>query len=326
MPSRIPVAGTPYGEAHPAGQQAVTSLSPKTIDNRARAAQYGIPPTVNPLNVREVERVFAQQGLTGEALGERLYQYADEQGLIHHPDWIENLTKYFTIGSAALAGGAALGAFGGGGGGGAVPGLSASTVDLSALYPGGTGAGMGAAAAAGKSLLSPSTVNLVKGIGEGFKAFGDLRSRGQDRESQEKIAREALAQREQESLRDNASREATLDPYRQQKQQARAALGLNFLRDARNPASSLKPAARYASNVSDFRPSYEADETLRGDADRLLQDVRAGHTAPTMTDPANYGDTAALDLTQPPAPPQPGLLSSPLLNLRRRTRRAPGRV
>lgn len=104
-----------------------------------------------------------------------------------------------------------------------------------------------------------------------------------------------------------ALEESGRDPFRQQVQQGKAIAGLDMLeRASYAPTQVNLPAGnRYAGNVPQFSGgfNYTKSPELTSGAGRLKQDVMAGHTAPSMTNPANYGRTAALDLTAPPLGP-----------------------
>jgi hypothetical protein len=104
-----------------------------------------------------------------------------------------------------------------------------------------------------------------------------------------------------------ALEESGMNPFRQQLQQGKAIAGLDMLERASYAPTqvNLPAGSRYGGNVPQFTGgfNYTKSPELTSSAGRLKTDVMAGHTAPSMTNPANYGRTAALNLTGPPIGP-----------------------
>lgn len=96
-----------------------------------------------------------------------------------------------------------------------------------------------------------------------------------------------------------ASEEGALDPFRQQVQQGNAISWLDRMeRERLDPVNfdfSGNPYASYIPKMSGGY-SYEQSPELRSSAAALKKNVMSGAVAPSMTDPANYGRTAALNL------------------------------
>jgi hypothetical protein len=124
------------------------------------------------------------------------------------------------------------------------------------------------------------------------------RSQRQNRETEEQLTREGLEQRETESLRDTASAESELDPFRHQLNQANALSKLDLLARMKIAPTRITAPARYAGAIPQRSGglSYEMDPQVRDMAEVLKRDVASGRTAPTMTNAANYGKTGAVDL------------------------------
>lgn len=133
--------------------------------------------------------------------------------------------------------------------------------------------------------------NLLKslfGLG-GASALSGAANSLIDRQS----AKEAIEQQERQSLRSTALQESTLDPYRQQMAQGRAATKLDLAANAKySPRSVSVPGAmaKYMPNIGGGFSYERSPETTAGLA-ALLRSVLSGETAPTMTDAANYGKT-----------------------------------
>lgn len=231
--------------------------------------------------------------------------------------------------TASYAAPAAAGGAGGAGGAGAtIPASALGTASFAA--PAGAGAGGaataagagGAAGGAGAFGLSTGTyVSAAQGAIGGVLA---ARQREQDRELQE-----------QESERDTALAESALNPFRHQLNQAETIGRLDMLEHASYAPVSITPPERYANRMPTITggPSYAGpSDSTRQAAGALRRNVTAGQTAPSMTDPANFGRTATVDLSGLTGQPDKGLgapsyapgVPSPAVSindLRRRNRR-----
>jgi hypothetical protein len=142
--------------------------------------------------------------------------------------------------------------------------------------------------------LLPAAIAAASAIGS---AVSSKNSRD-DRKSGEVLTREQIEQREREGLRDTASSEAALDPFRQQLQQAGALGRLDLMSRMRMTPTRVQAPERYAGSIPTRSGglSYEMDPAVRQMAEALKRDVASGRTAPTMTNPANYGRTSTLDM------------------------------
>lgn len=109
---------------------------------------------------------------------------------------------------------------------------------------------------------------------------------------------------EQQALRNTALEESLADPYRQQMNQAKDLTALDVIARARNTPVSISVPGKYASYVPTISGgfNYDMSPDMREAAKRIQRSVASGETAPTMTNPANYGRTAALNLVNPGAP------------------------
>ena len=92
--------------------------------------------------------------------------------------------------------------------------------------------------------------------------------------------------------------ESSMDPFRHQMAQARNIGKLDMMEHASFTPRTITPPARYAGKVPTFAggPSYAPSADVRSSAAALKQNVMAGQTAPTASDPRNSGRTGALDL------------------------------
>ena len=238
---------------------------------------------------------------------------------------------------AAAAGIQALpGLFAGGGGAGSAataPSLSgvgvggnagiqaALTTPSYAAAGGTTAAGVGSTAAKGGSFLSK--MSTWKGIGEGLKTVGGMMTERNRQKSEEALARERmqlerdLADQNDRRARDIANQntaleESSLNPFRHQLSQASAIDKLDRMENMSfmNPRDMVpEQYRRYVPEMPNLTPSAEA----KASAGALKRDVMSGRTAPTMTDPNNYGKTATMDLTgyDRQAPRMPKVIDGP---------------
>lgn len=118
--------------------------------------------------------------------------------------------------------------------------------------------------------------------------------------------RQAQAQQEANQLSrdtntlDVAKSEETLDPFRQQMDQAGDLAKLDQLQHASFHRVNVAPDPMYASSVPQVSGgfSYEKSPQLLSDAAALQKNIEGGNVAPTMTDPTNYGKTGTLNLLQ----------------------------
>jgi hypothetical protein len=155
---------------------------------------------------------------------------------------------------------------------------------------------------------------LVMGLGMGAQAIGSSISSRRNAETQAQTEKEIadarikaekeLAQMNaqaawQRQTQQTASEEASLDPFRQQLYQGNAISWLDRMeRERLDPINfdwSGNPYAHFIPQMSGGY-SYEQSPELRQSAADLKRNVMSGMTAPSMTDPANYGRTAALNL------------------------------
>lgn len=119
-----------------------------------------------------------------------------------------------------------------------------------------------------------------------------------DRKRNEQMTREGIQANRESDVRDLAFKESTLDPFRQQAQQAGAMSKLDRLERGAYAPVQLKAAPGYEGYVPTMTGgfSYEKSPELRAGAGALKRNVMGGNVAPSMTNPENYGKTAALDL------------------------------
>jgi hypothetical protein len=95
-----------------------------------------------------------------------------------------------------------------------------------------------------------------------------------------------------------AERESELDPFRQQMDQAGDVASLDRLERASYTPHRYTMSPRGAAPQIESTGGYDYTKSpeLVAAAAALKNDVLSGHTAPTMTDPKNFGKTAVLNL------------------------------
>lgn len=143
------------------------------------------------------------------------------------------------------------------------------------------------------SLLLAGGMGVANGIANAKAKKGD---RAFEAEQQRK-ALEAKAFADRQGV---AADESKLDPFRQQMSQATDLAALDRMeRGTYSPVrlSGASDYAKYAPNVSGGF-SYEKSPELIQSAGMLKRNIMGGNVAPTMTDPNNYGNSAALNILQ----------------------------
>jgi hypothetical protein len=137
----------------------------------------------------------------------------------------------------------------------------------------------------------------------GVTAYMSQRNRNRDREDAETARAEDRADRAATNTLDLASRESLADPFRHQNAQIASLAGLDRIRTAQRGTTSINvpPEMQRFMPTRSGGYSYEASPDLRTAAGLLQRSVASGQGAPTMTDPANYGRTGALNLNDPGA-------------------------
>jgi hypothetical protein len=145
---------------------------------------------------------------------------------------------------------------------------------------------------------------LAAGIGAaGVGAYVSNRNSRRQQEGED----EDREMTEEQHLRQTALAESGMDPFRHQMFQGRNLTSLDMLQNMGRGGRSITPPANVAPYAGNVRRGYEPSQTLRDHASQLYNSVASGNTAPTMTDPANYGKTSALNLNAG----QPGGSSAP---------------
>jgi hypothetical protein len=142
----------------------------------------------------------------------------------------------------------------------------------------------------------------LAGLGAaGTSAYLSSRQNRQNREAAEEQAELDRDERKGTNLLEVASRESLADPFRQQNAQATSLGMLDRIATAQRGTTSINVPPE----MQRFMPtrtggySYEASPDLRTAAKLLQRSVASGETAPTMTNPANYGATSARNLNDP---------------------------
>lgn len=136
-------------------------------------------------------------------------------------------------------------------------------------------------------------------LGYGAQGLTDAMESSASKKQQDKLTKQQLAAEKARGDQSTALQESLANPFRHQAAQATTASALDRLeRGSYTPARLSLPSNPYAKYVPQVNGgfSYEKSPELVAAAHNLKGDVLAGHTAPTMTDPMNFGRTATLRL------------------------------
>lgn len=140
-------------------------------------------------------------------------------------------------------------------------------------------------------------IALLSGITQG--AGNSIAAAGQGKRAMQQH-RETLAAQKDTRNQATALTESGMNPFRQQLHQARSVADLDVLERASYNPVKLTPAAPYAGMAPQMSGglNYTKSPELVRSAAALKANVMGGNTAPTMTDPKNFGKTATLDLVR----------------------------
>jgi hypothetical protein len=116
---------------------------------------------------------------------------------------------------------------------------------------------------------------------------------GKDRKQRQDELEEGRLLTEGQHLRQTALDESKLDPYRGQMAQIRNLFALDMAGSKRTP---IRPPSNVAPYAASGGGSYGPSGDLLSYLDSAKRSIASGRGVPTMTDPANYGQTGALDL------------------------------
>jgi hypothetical protein len=143
---------------------------------------------------------------------------------------------------------------------------------------------------------------ILAGAGAtGVTAYMNQRNRNQDKKDAAAARAEDRADDRETNILDVAQGESMADPFRHQNAQINSLGMLDRIRNANN----TRPTISVPSEMQRFVPQisggfdYTASPDLRAAAGLLQRSVASGQGAPTMTDPANYGRTGAVNLNDP---------------------------
>lgn len=147
-------------------------------------------------------------------------------------------------------------------------------------------------------------------MGGGQAVLGQLDANA-NRNQQTQLTDKEIAAQVAARQQATAVAEEGMNPFRQQAQQVGTAAGLDQLARGKYTPVQMSVPGKMAKYVPQFSGGYSYDKSpaLINAANAAETDVLAGHTAPTMTNPANYGKTAALTLDangNPTGPSRPG--------------------
>jgi hypothetical protein len=163
-------------------------------------------------------------------------------------------------------------------------------MDVGPVNPSGGGGG-------GSSMLAGLVLGGLGGLGNFFGQQAQAKA-------QKEMEKMRIAEAQRAQNQDVGLKESTLDPFRQQMQQARN-LSMLDMRERTQPTSPYGLSERYANLVQapvidrtqPRTPSYTPSPDLLNWLSMIKQNVAGGQNqAPTMTNPGNYGKTSALDL------------------------------
>lgn len=147
--------------------------------------------------------------------------------------------------------------------------------------------------------IDPVSLLLSAGSGVAGGVAGAI-SNANNRKRQQQLEREALQATRDSNTLDVAKSESAMDPFRQQLAQGNALFSLDKLERASYKPVTMSAPSRYAGSVPHLfgGASYEKSPELTQAAGMLKKNVLGGNVAPSMTDPTNYGKTAALNILQ----------------------------
>lgn len=146
-------------------------------------------------------------------------------------------------------------------------------------------------------MLAGLVLGGLGGLGSFFGAQSQAKA-------QKEVERMRIAEAQRAQNQDVALKESTLDPFRQQMQQARN-LSMLDMKERYQPSQPYGLSKQYADLVQapvidrmqPRAPSYAPSPEMLNWLALIKQNVAGGQNqAPSMTSPANYGKTSALDL------------------------------
>jgi hypothetical protein len=142
---------------------------------------------------------------------------------------------------------------------------------------------------------------IIAAGASGLGAYASSRSKNKDRALEEQLSAERIAAQADINRQDVALKESLANPFRNQLDQAGSIGALDRMeRSTYTPFKLSGAPPRYAGSIPEMSGgySYEKSPELISSAAALKRNVMGANTAPTMTNPANYGKSAALDLVR----------------------------
>lgn len=141
---------------------------------------------------------------------------------------------------------------------------------------------------------------LIGAAASGVGAYASSKANSKKQKADEQLARDQMAATKALGDQRVAADESSLDPFRQQMSQATDISKLDRLERGTYKPVSLTAAPGYDKYVPTMTGgfSYEKSPDLISSAAALKHNVMGGNVAPTMTNPANYGKTATLNLVK----------------------------
>ena len=146
----------------------------------------------------------------------------------------------------------------------------------------------GSSGGGGGNMLGSLLLGGLGGLGQFFAAQQQAKAQKQMQEAQ-------IAENQRSQNQDIAFKESQLDPFRQQMMQGR---NVSMLDMKQNYQPTQQWAPLQPGQTREARgPNYTASPELLSWLAALKTNIAGGQNqAPTMTNPANYGQTSALDL------------------------------
>lgn len=153
----------------------------------------------------------------------------------------------------------------------------------------------------------PIPLLALLALGQGAQGAAGALDAISGRKQQEKLSKASIAADKARGDQSTALQESMASPFRHQAAQGATAAALDRMeRGTYAPTKLSMPNNSYAKYIPQRTGgfSYEKSPELISAARNLKTDVLSGRTAPTMTDPLNYGRTGtlALDAQGNPAP------------------------
>lgn len=158
------------------------------------------------------------------------------------------------------------------------------------------------------SMSGADWASIIAGVG-GTAATIYANSRRDKRNAE--IDEQELEQSAENNRRNTALQESLANPFRHQRDQLAGLYTIDRLRQFGSGGARVTPPANVAPYTGRMAPGYRPSPSMTSTLDALEASLRRGQGAPTMTDPANYGRTGAVNIDAYAQNGQPSLAGLP---------------